>query len=125
MSGDMSRIEDDVLIHRVGGGSVQNLSLKPAEAKLIPPGISTLQGGSPSEAAEAMRRQFPRMAPKGKTVVGTTTVRQIREAGFDAIMNPTPRFPQHARLIHPDGIGGFNRDNLEQLAQSFENHAGL
>jgi hypothetical protein len=72
-----------------------------------------------------MRRRFPRMALRGKTVVGTTTAGKSRQAGFDVIMNRTKRFPQHARLIHPAGADGFSRENLERLAECFENHQGL
>ena len=118
-------IQDDVPIHRIGGGTVENLSLKSAEVALVPPGISMLSGGSPTEAAETMRRQFPRSAPRGKTVVGTSTAGQIRQAGFDVIMDPTRRFPQHARLIHRSGSEGFCSENLERLAKCFENHWGL
>ncbi len=125
MSDDPCRIPDDVPIHRLGGGSVGNLDLKPAERTMTPPGISTLHGGMPAEAAEAMRRQYHRMAPRGQTVVGTTTAGRIREAGFDVIMDPTKRFPQHARLVHPDGASGFTPENLERLAQAFEDHTGL
>jgi hypothetical protein len=125
MTAQLIRIDDDAVIHRIGGGSVENLVLKPAEQTLIPPGISTLHGGSPDEAADAMRRRFPRMAPKGKTIVGTTTAGQIRQAGFDIMRDPTPRFPHHARLLHPEGADGFNRENLDRLALTFENRAGL
>lgn len=118
-------LADDVPIHRIGGGSIENLSLKPAEATLVPPGISVFFGGSAAEAAEMMRRRFPRMAPRGMTVVGSTTAGQIRQTGFDVIMNPSARFPQHVRLIHPAGVAGFNRDNLERLAPCFQNHSGL
>jgi hypothetical protein len=120
-----NRVPDHVQIHRIGGGAPGNLALKPAELKLEPPGISTLQGGTPAEAAEAMRQRFPRMAPRGKAVVGTTTAGEIRDAGFDVIMDPTPRFPQHARVIHPKGTDGFTQENLEQLAECFEDHTGL
>jgi hypothetical protein len=125
VSNDAGWIPDDTPIHRIGGGSPGNLALKPAERTLTPPGISTLHGGSPAEAAEAMRRQYPRMAPRGQTVVGTTTAGRIREAGFDVIMDPTKRFPQHACLTHPDGADGFTPENLERLAQAFEDHTGL
>jgi hypothetical protein len=118
-------VSDDTPIHRIGGGSVTNLALKAAEAALVPPGISTLAGGSPAEAAEAMRRRFPRKAPKGQTLVGSSTVAQIRSAGFDVIMDPTARFPQHARLIHPDGSAGFSQENLERLAKAFADQTGL
>ncbi len=125
MSSAPDRIDDDVPIHRIGGGAADNLSLKPAETALSPPGISTLSGGTPAEAVRAMRRHFPRLAPRGQTVVGSTTAGQIRAAGFDVIMNPTPRFPQHARLIHPDGVAGFTPENLERLAVCFQNQSGL
>lgn len=124
MSESTGSIADDTLIHRIGGGDVHNLALKPAEVTLNPPGISTFWGGTAAEAAEAMRRQFPRMAPRGSTVVGTATAGQIRQTGFDVIMNPTPRFPQHARLIHPDGAAGFSQGNLQKLAQAFRNTSG-
>jgi hypothetical protein len=125
VSGESGSIDDDVPIHRIGGGSVENLSLKPAEVTLVPPGISTFAGGPPAEAAEIMRQYFPRMAVRGMTVVGTTTAAQIRQAGFDVIMNPTRRFLRHARLIHPAGASGFTRENLERLAECFDNHPGL
>jgi hypothetical protein len=125
MSGAEERIPDDALLHRIGGGGVENLALKPTEATLDPPGISTLRCLGPAEAAQVMRRRFPRIAPRGQTTVGTTTAEQIRAAGFDVIMNPTPRFPQHVRLIHPDGVAGFNQENLERLSRCFENHLGL
>jgi len=118
-------IEDSELIHRIGGGSVVNLSLRPEESQLSPPGISTLRGGTPAEAAAAMRRQFPRMATRGNTVVGSATAGQIRSTGFDVIMDATKRFPQHARLIHPDGTAGFSQKNLHRLSMCFVNHFGL
>ena len=125
MSNGVGIILDDVPIHRIGGGSAANLALKPLEKTLVPPGISTFQGGTPAEAAEVMRRQYRRMAPRGQTVVGTTTAGQIREAGFDVIMHATSRFPQHVRLIHPGGADGFTDENLERLVLAFEDHTGL
>jgi hypothetical protein len=123
--GPVVPVPDDMPVHRIGGGSSANLALTPADASLNPPGISTLQGGSSSEAAQAMRRQFPRMAPRGRTVVGTAMASEVRAAGFDVIMDPTRRFPQHARLIHPQGIAGFTEANLQRLSQCFRDHAGL
>jgi anthranilate phosphoribosyltransferase len=124
MNGEIG-IEESELIHRIGGGSVENLSLKPEETQLNPPGISTLRGGTPAEAAAAMRRRFPRMAIRGETVVGSSTAGQIRSAGFDVIMDATKRFPQHARLIHPDGVAGFSLENLNRLSKCFTNHFRL
>jgi hypothetical protein len=125
MSSAGNEVGDDVAIHRIGGGSVENLALKPTEEDLDPPGISVFHGGRPGEAAAAMRRHFPRMARRGKAVVGSTIALKVRAAGFNVIMNPTPRFPQHARLIHPAGVAGFTRENLERLAKCFDNQEGL
>jgi hypothetical protein len=125
LTGNPIALPDDMPIHWIGGGSVANLTLKPAETKLTPPGISTLSGGTPAEAAEWMRRYFPRMAPRGRTTVGTTTAGRIRRAGFDVIMDATPRFPQHARLIHPVGVAGFDQQNLKELAKCFQDQSGL
>jgi hypothetical protein len=118
-------LPDDAPVHRVGGGHVVNLWPRPAELTLNPPGISVFWGGTPEEAAEAMRKQFPRMAPRGTTVVGTATAGTIRLAGFDVLKDRSRRFPYHARLIHPAGAEGFTQENLERLAQCFENHSGL
>jgi hypothetical protein len=46
-------------LHRIGGGSVENLRLKPQEAALMPPGISLLQAPSPGEAARQIQEAFP------------------------------------------------------------------
>jgi hypothetical protein len=64
LSSETGCVDDDVPIHRIGGGSVENLSLKPAEATLVPPGIATFIGGSPAEAVETMRRHFREWLPK-------------------------------------------------------------
>ncbi len=125
MSGAQQPIPDDQVIHRVGGGSVSNLRLRPVEVTLVPPGISTLQGGTAAEAAEAMRQEFPRKAPRGATTVGSTTAGQIRAAGFDVIPDGTRRFPQHARLIHPDAVTGFSDENLQRLSDCFQDQVGL
>jgi hypothetical protein len=125
MSGAQQAVPDDMVIHRVGGGSVPNLGLKPVEASLAPPGISVLRGGSAAEAAEAMRREFPRKAPRGATTVGTTTAGQIRAAGFEVIPDSTRRFPQHARLIHPDGGTGFSDESLKRLSDCFQDQGEL
>lgn len=118
-------LPDELVVHRVGGASIADLSLKPSETTLKPPGFSLLCGGSAAEAAEAMRRQFPRMAPRGQTVVGSTTVGQVRAAGFDVRKNATVRFPQHARLVHPNGLTGFTTVNIQLLTQCFAETAGL
>jgi hypothetical protein len=49
-----------LVVHRIGGGAVANLRLKPRERSLTPPGISVILGGTPQDAADQMRQAFPR-----------------------------------------------------------------
>ena len=111
----------ETIVHRVGGAEIENLRLSPLDVGLIPPGISMLLGGSPHEASAAMRSALPRSRKwqvKAGTVA-TTTVESIRHVGFDLILDPTDRFPNHVRLIHPQGIAGFSDENLAVLALMF------
>ena len=39
--------------------------------------------------------------------------------GFDVVPDSTPRFPNHARLIHPQGVAGFTDEYLVTLAATF------
>ena len=114
-------IGEDTVVHRLGGGYKENLQLSPLEKDLMPPGISVLLGGTPQEAAAQMRQAFPRSRKWVESLqqVGTATVQAIRNAGFEIMIDPTTRFPNHARLIHPDGVAGFTTINLERLAQVF------
>jgi hypothetical protein len=70
--------------HRIGGGKPGNLKLKPAEAKLNPPGLSVLIGGSAQQAAADFRRVFGPQSSLGKKarVVGTAAIDKIRDAGL-------------------------------------------
>lgn len=121
--GKPEEIVPDTLVHRVGGGSVDNLRLSPLEEALTPPGISVLLGGTPQEAADQMRRAFPRSRKwqEASRSVGTATTGAVRQTGFDVVPDATARFANHARVIHPDGVDGFNDGNLDRLAQTFEN----
>jgi hypothetical protein len=115
-------------VHRVGGGDAKNLSLKPAEANLNPPGISVLIGGTPADTAAAFRRVFGPKSGLGKAArtVGTADVEQIRAIGFDVIPVPTSNFPNHGRIVHPtEGAAGFTAENLQKLSQVFTNMTGL
>jgi hypothetical protein len=113
-------------MHRIGGSDVENLRLKPREAMLNPPGISLLQGPSPGEAARQMRQAFPAAdgLHEAAQVIGSTTVDKIREAGFDVMPNPTKKLPNHYRLIHPEGVAGFNAENLARLSAAFTETSG-
>src|SRR5215208_2106702 len=108
-------------IHRIGGGSIANLRLKPAEKTLNPPGISVLQSETPGEAAEQMRNAFPsatRLHELTK-VVGSTSEELVRAAGFDLKPDGTSRFPNHFRITHPAGAAGFSDENLRMLSEAF------
>ncbi len=113
-------------IHRIGGGTVENLRLKPAEAALVPPGISVLKAPTPREAAAQVRAAFPRAAGlhQAARTVGSTSEDAIRRAGFDVIPNPTRKLPNHHRIIHPDGVAGLTDQNLAKLAAVFTNTTG-
>ena len=113
-------------IHRVGGGRVENLRLKPREALLDPPGISVLKAVSADAVARQMRQAFPdaEALHVAVRVIGSTTADRIRNAGFDLIPNPTKRLPNHFRLVHPDGVTGFNGENLRRLSGAFIDSEG-
>ena len=113
-------------LHRIGGASIDNLRLKPAEAALAVPGISVLKADRPEEAAAAIRAAFPKAngLQAAAATVGSATEEAIRDAGFDVIPDPTVRFPNHHRIIHRDGAAGFNDPNLAKLAGAFTNTTG-
>jgi hypothetical protein len=115
------------LCHRIGGGDATNLALKPQEAKLNPPGISILIGGTAQQAAADWRAVFRRPATSAKAqTVGTAQIESIRALGFDVAPFPTPNFPNHGRLIHPtEGAAGFTPENLQRLSQIFTDTTGL
>lgn len=119
-------ISPEMVVHRIGGGSTRNLSLSRLDAEQTPPGLSVLLGGTPHEAAAQMRLAFPRSRKWQETAgtVGTTTAAAVREAGFEIVPDPTTRFPNHARLIHPKGMAGFSNENLARLAVTFCNTTG-
>ena len=112
-------------IHRIGGGSVDNLHLKAAELWLVPAGFFVLQAESPY-AAEQMRRAFPAAAKLHvlTQVVGSTTAELIRAAGFDLHPDPTRKFPNHFRIVHARGAVCFDDPNLRRLAAAFHNTTG-
>lgn len=113
-------------IHRIGGGSIENLRLKAREAQLNPPGISVLQAASPAEAVRQIREAFPDAEEllEAAHMVGSTSVAKIRSTEFDIIANPTRKLPNHHRLIHPNGSSGFNDENLKRLSEVFTNTSG-
>ncbi|MFA8360522.1 RHS repeat-associated core domain-containing protein [Burkholderia ubonensis] len=113
-------------INRIGGNSIDNLRLKEPERKLNPPGISVLHGCCPCAAAQQMRNAFPKATGllKATETVASGTADAIRGAGFDVIEDPTNKFPNHARIIHPSGADGFSDENLERLSEALGNAKG-
>jgi hypothetical protein len=124
---DDASVPDDEAAHRIGGGDASNLTLRPAEEKLDPPGFSVLIGGTPEQAAADFRRVFGARSTLGRLacVVGTAEIRAIRAIGFDVIAVPTNNFPNHGRVIHPCGAAGFKPENLQKLATVFVDKGGL
>jgi len=118
-------LSPDTTVHRIGGGGLMNLRLKPPEKSLVPPGFSVLLGGTPPEAAEQMRQAFPdpvkfvRLHAQAE-VVGSTTVAAIVQAGFAVHPEASRKFPNHARVIHHLGVAGFSDANLQLLSQAFQ-----
>jgi hypothetical protein len=113
-------------IHRIGGAKVENLRLKPREATLNPPGISVIRAPTSGEAAQEMRTGLPKarnLHQQAKTI-GSATTEAIRDAGFDVIPTPSGALPHHHRIIHPEGVAGFNDVNLARLAEAFVNTTG-
>ena len=105
---------------------IENLRLKPAETTLNPPGISVLEAPTPGQAAADMRAAYPSSTGLNEAAktIGSTTPEAIRRAGFDVISVPSKRLPNHQRIIHPDGVGGFTDENLGRLAEEFVNTTG-
>ena len=113
-------------IHRIGGANVENLRLKPREAALDRPGISVIKAPTPAAAAQEMRTAFPKakgLHEQAKTI-GSTTEEAIHKVGFELIPTPSTALPNHHRLIHPEGVAGFDDANLARLAEVFENTTG-
>ncbi|MEM6736843.1 MAG: hypothetical protein AAF620_12335, partial [Bacteroidota bacterium] len=108
-------------IHRIGGSSPENLALKNTEKALDPPGISVLKAETPEQAAQQMKNAFPNATKlhDAARVVGSGSEQSIRNAGFDILPDATRKFPNHHRIIHPNGTAGFNKENLQKLSNAF------
>ena len=113
-------------IHRIGGATIENLRLKPREATLDKPGISVIKAPTPSAAAGEMRAGLPKargLHEQAKTI-GSASEEALRRAGFDVIPAPSSTLPNHHRIIHSEGVGGFNDANLARLTEVFVNTTG-
>ena len=67
-----------------------------------------------------MREAFPKARGllRAAETVASGSADKIRAAGFDVIEDPTNKFPNHARIIHPNGEAGFNDYNLGKLSDA-------
>ena len=114
-------LSDETKVFRIGGASIDNLKLKDAEKKLNPPGISVIRANDEKEAGDIMKKAFPKATKLHEQInsgnIAEMKAKDIREVGFDVIHNPTENIGEpHARIIHPEGVTGFNNDNLEKLS---------
>ena len=114
-------------IHRIGGGTVENLRLKSREVTLDVPGISVIKASTPDAAAQEIRAGFPRATGlhQQAKMIGSASEAAIRSVGFDVIPAPSLALPNHHRIVHPEGVNGFNETNLGRLAEVFVNTTGL
>jgi hypothetical protein len=79
-----------------------------------------------TEAAWQICEAFPSADAlhEAAQVIGSTTVDNIRQAGFDVLPNPTKKLPNHYRLIHAEGVAGFIDANLARLSAVFTETSG-
>ena len=113
-------------VHRVGGGEASNLGLKPPEARLDPPGISVLIGGTPAETAAAFRRVFGRSPTWGGLQAPSVRQRSSksqRSASMSSRFRPAT-FPTHGRIIHPTGVGGVHPGEPGEALTGLHRHDG-
>ena len=117
----MNAAADHERVFRIGGGSVDNLRLKPKEWTLKPPGISVFIHVSALAVVEQLEQAFPNATRllADAIVVGTALVSDIRSVGFDVLYDPTKRFPNHARLIRADHGTAREEWELAALSQVF------
>ena len=114
-------------VHRIGGRGTDNLRLKPAELRLLPPGISVLRSPTPADAADQMRRAFPAAGLLHELcrLVASSNADLIRQAGFELLAAPTRKFPNHFRIIHASAEAWFDEVALERLSATFIETVGV
>lgn len=67
-----------------------------------------------------MRNAFPKVTGllKATETVASGTADVVRRARFDVIEDPTNKFQNHARIVHPDDADDFNDENLKGLSEA-------
>lgn len=88
------------------------------KGKLNPPGVSVIRANSADEATRIWNEAFPK---RPATSVGEVSAADLRKIGFDVIHDPSggKLGASHARLIHPEGVDGFNA-NKGKLSGTFK-----
>ena len=117
----MFPVEPEALVHRIGGATLDRLRPNAIDRLAIPPGISVLLYEPAEEASQRMKLEYgdSKKWKKLAGIVATSTAARIAATGFSVIEAPTHTFPNHGRIIHPEGIAAFTGDNLERLSEAF------
>ena len=112
-------------IHRIGGASVENLRLKPRSGPRRP---RDLRHRAPTAkvAANEMRTGLPKAkgAPRGGENHRLDHGRSDSQRRLRYHPHGLHALPNHHRIIHPEGVAGFNDENLARLAEVFVNTTG-
>jgi hypothetical protein len=131
---ELSRTDGNngLFLFRIGGGKASNLKIKNSEKGLSPPGISLFIGRNAQEVSLLFKTTILAQIASGaisqgrgldlisqSSIVGQSTLKGIMSSGFSVMPNPTAKFPNHARLVHPIGSEGFNLENRQTLSKQF------
>ncbi|MEI7070089.1 RHS repeat-associated core domain-containing protein, partial [Pectobacterium parmentieri] len=106
-------LSDATKVYRISTDGPYGFDFNPREidainnGKLNPPGVSVIRANSADEATRIWNDAFPK---RPATSVGEVSAADLRKVGFDVIHDPSggKLGANHARLIHPEGVDGFN-----------------
>ncbi|WP_413762751.1 RHS repeat-associated core domain-containing protein [Variovorax sp. Varisp41] len=123
-----SPLPDAAKVYRVSTDGPFNFDFNAREldaigkGKLNPPGVSVIRANSADEAMGIWNKAFPN---RPAASVGEIGAADLRATGFDVIHDPSKGAlgQNHARLIHPEGVDGFNA-NKGKLLSAFKGCAG-
>ena len=76
------------------------------------------------EAWEKRDHAAVRAREQGHLDLWIARLKDLPGVTAEIVPDPTSRFPNHARLIHPGGALGFTDTNLRLLAQTFQDTTG-
>ncbi|WP_259468419.1 RHS repeat-associated core domain-containing protein, partial [Salmonella enterica] len=121
-------LPDATKVYRISIDGPYGFDFNPREidainkGKLNPPGVSVIRANSADEATRIWNEAFPN---RPATSVGEVSAADLRKIGFDVIHDPSggKLGANHARLIHPEGVDGFNA-NKGKLSGAFKGCGG-